>query len=141
MHSWTVPRLRHHVTFGEALIAQLTQISNSSTTKVLSKITSVPSPQGQTPRVSNAVGCCGTVVHSPVDNSIAPVTRLLRARMHTALGQLSQLAVQIDSLVGILTESLTVVGLVINLMLLKYSNFFLLERLLLNDREQKSITG
>ncbi|THD25358.1 Lysine-specific demethylase 5D [Fasciola hepatica] len=109
IHSWTVPRLRHHVTCGETLLAQLTQISNSSTTKVLSKTTTTQSPHGQSPRVSNAVGCAA-IVHSPVDSAIAPVTRLLRARMHTALGQLSQLVVQIDSLVGILTESLMAAG-------------------------------
>ncbi|CAH8568390.1 unnamed protein product [Dicrocoelium dendriticum] len=99
-HRWTLPRLRHHSITGEDLLSQLSAASTASLTPSTKSASGVSLP--------NNTGLNSSV--SSVDPTIAPISRLLRAKMHTALGQLSQLVVQVESLVSILNETLSATG-------------------------------
>ncbi|KAF8569445.1 hypothetical protein P879_01748 [Paragonimus westermani] len=88
---WTLPHLRQHSSVGESLLGQLNEYEASRKADSNSR-NATPSS------------------NSTLEVTMAPVSRLLQARMHTALGHLSQLLVQIDSLITILCETLGVPG-------------------------------
>ncbi|KAA3680363.1 histone demethylase JARID1 [Paragonimus westermani] len=88
---WTLPHLRKHSSVGESLLGQLNEYEASRKADSNSRHATPSS-------------------NSTLEVTMAPVSRLLQARMHTALGHLSQLIVQIDSLITILCETLGVPG-------------------------------
>ncbi|KAF6771112.1 hypothetical protein AHF37_04484 [Paragonimus kellicotti] len=88
---WTLPQLRQHSNVGENLLSQLNEYGTSRKPNSNSRNTTPSS-------------------NSTLEVTMAPVSRLLQARMHTALGRLSQLIVQVDSLITILCETLGVPG-------------------------------
>ncbi|GAA57439.1 lysine-specific demethylase 5C, partial [Clonorchis sinensis] len=100
---WTYPRLRQHLHQGENLVLQLNSLSSTPSTK---------SPGKTTPTLS-ARSSLNSPSSSPslsIDLLSAPVPRILRARMRTSVAQLSQSAMQVESLVGVLTELLGLPG-------------------------------
>ncbi|KAF5401529.1 Lysine-specific demethylase 5D [Paragonimus heterotremus] len=88
---WTLPQLRQHSSVGESLLSQLNEYGASR------------KPDSNSRNATPGSNCTLGV-------TMAPVSRLLQARMHTALGHLSQLVVQVDSLITILCETLGVPG-------------------------------
>ncbi|CAL8078546.1 unnamed protein product [Calicophoron daubneyi] len=81
---WSLPDLRKHVTCGENVLGELNQCNSAG----LVVTSSVISSQG----------------NSSPNSPVAPIFRLWRPRIHTALGQLSQRVVEVDGLVNTLVE-------------------------------------
>ncbi|CAH8468945.1 unnamed protein product [Schistosoma haematobium] len=105
---WSLPHLRKYLVFGEEIISQLTAITSSQ--KSHSKIVhSSSSPVSLSIRnnqtISQSPGSSFNV--SNIDTALTQIMRFVLARMHTSLGNLTQLGVQVETLVGLLTEILS----------------------------------
>ncbi|TGZ72831.1 hypothetical protein CRM22_001841 [Opisthorchis felineus] len=100
---WTYPRLRQHLHQGENLLLQLNSLSSTPSTKSPGKTTPTLSARSSLNSPSNSPSLS-------IDLLSAPVPRILRARMRTSVAQLSQSAMQVESLVGALTELLGLPG-------------------------------
>ncbi|OON14528.1 PHD-finger [Opisthorchis viverrini] len=100
---WTYPRLRQHLHQGENLLLQLNSLSSAPNTK---------SPGKTTPTLSarSSLNSSSSSPSLSIDLLSASVPRILRARMRTSVAQLSQSAMQVESLVGALTELLGLPG-------------------------------
>ncbi|CAH8460551.1 unnamed protein product [Schistosoma rodhaini] len=105
---WPLSRLRKYLVFGEEIISQLTAITSSQ--KSHSKIVhSSSSPVLLSIRNNQTISQSSesTVNVGNMDTALTQIMRLVLARMHTSLGNLTQLGVQVETLVGVLTGILS----------------------------------
>ncbi|CAH8472581.1 unnamed protein product [Schistosoma rodhaini] len=105
---WPLSHLRKYLVFGEEIISQLTAITSSQ--KSHSKIVhSSSSPVLLSIRNNQTISQSSesTVNVGNMDTALTQIMRLVLARMHTSLGNLTQLGVQVETLVGVLTGILS----------------------------------
>ncbi|CAH8446128.1 unnamed protein product [Schistosoma turkestanicum] len=104
---WSLPHLRKYLVFGEEIISRLTAITSSkkSHSKVSHSLSSISLSIRNNQTVSPSSASSTNV--SNMDTALTQIMRFVLARMHTSLGNLTQLGVQVETLVGVLTEILS----------------------------------
>ncbi|KAK4474043.1 hypothetical protein MN116_003355 [Schistosoma mekongi] len=104
---WSLPHLRKYLVLGEEIISQLTAVTSSQKSQKTNHSVSPSTPLSVRNNQVTTLSSLSGINVSNMDTAITQIMRFVLARMHTSLGSLTQSGVQVETLVGILTEILT----------------------------------